>query len=306
MGDLNGDGFDDILTAGNYQLFAFYGSANGPKLVPDWSSPDTVLTELIEFAGDINHDGFNDFFLTENPGASPAPDSITVIYIGSPNGPVRSNILLPGRVRSAGDINNDGYIDIFRINNNGGLDLFMGELNGFKPTTWSKNQLYTFRGFIYGTAAGDINGDGYGDVMVHTNTNPFTNYSRIDIYLGNAFGLEDEPIYKVAGISPFNSDTLSIFPIGPAGDVNGDGADDMIANANNSVILYGIKSTPSTDPPLVDCPSDTIFCVNNSRSYSIDTLKASSDQGLKQINFFISGNTVRQGSGNDASGEGGS
>src|SRR6185503_4948010 len=63
-GDVNGDGFDDILVGANGTVVAFYGSATGVSKVNPWVVTSTVPNDAFGFsvasAGDVDGDGFDD------------------------------------------------------------------------------------------------------------------------------------------------------------------------------------------------------------------------------------------------------
>jgi hypothetical protein len=120
-GDVNGDGFGDVLVAGTYGFAEYLGSAAG---IP--ATPTTYITtfpdpSLIEFAtvagiGDVNGDGFADV------GAGALTTGFTgpiLVYYGGPSGIGASSAMgLQGGGYSAwmfagaGDSNGDGYADL--------------------------------------------------------------------------------------------------------------------------------------------------------------------------------------------------
>lgn len=75
-GDFNGDGFSDLIVGdGRYtngelqegRVTAFYGSSNGLNSIPDWSyesnTADYFMGHLVDNAGDVNDDGYDDLVL---------------------------------------------------------------------------------------------------------------------------------------------------------------------------------------------------------------------------------------------------
>ena len=99
LGDVDGDGFDDVLVgelfadgnlyhAGKVHMWA--GSNTGPVTPSQgsWSLKgsyaNALLGSTISAAGDINEDGFDDFFLMA---PSPTKSGKVELYLGSQNGP---------------------------------------------------------------------------------------------------------------------------------------------------------------------------------------------------------------------------
>ena len=129
VGDVHGDGFDDILITELYastpqlnmgKVHMWAGSATGP--INNWtvtgSSANDLLGYTISPAGDINEDGFDDFLMM-NPSASKS-GTIT-LYLGAQNGPrMDTQILAQGaigenvglNILSGMDIDGDGMGEI--------------------------------------------------------------------------------------------------------------------------------------------------------------------------------------------------
>ena len=78
--------------------------------------------------------------------------------------------------------------------------------------------------------AGDVNGDGYADVLVgaHMYDNPELNEGRVSLYLGSSSGLGS----SAAWTAESNQDQSGFgYALGTAGDVNGDGYADVLVGA---------------------------------------------------------------------------
>ncbi|NLF78714.1 MAG: hypothetical protein GX573_23725, partial [Chloroflexi bacterium] len=110
--------------------------------------------------------------------------------------------------------------------------VYLGSATGLAASpAWTAkgDQAYAYFGFAVGTA-GDVNGDGYSDVVVgaHGYDGDQMAKGRAHLYLGSATGLAASPAWTVEGGNAF--DGLG-YSAGAAGDVNGDGYSDVIVGA---------------------------------------------------------------------------
>jgi hypothetical protein len=268
-GDVNGDGFADVIVgvpkydAGQFQegaAFVFLGSAAGlgPAGTPtnaDWAAEsdqnDAQLGACVATAGDVNGDGYGDVIagapLYDAGAVTDAGEAI--VYLGSSRGPTlnpdwsASDFLSSAQfgfsVSTAGDVNGDGYSDVIvgavgfdgGQLNEGAAFLFLGSTMGLASSfAWSAegNQSSALFGNSV-SAAGDVNGDGYSDVVVGAplQAGGQTDEGRIFLYYGSATGLGTIPW-------TFESDRAGArlgIRVAAAGDVNGDGYGDFIAGA---------------------------------------------------------------------------
>jgi len=143
-------------------------------------------------------------------------------------------------VASAGDVNGDGYDDVVvgAYNNDGaGSDageayVYHGSSSGLSATPdWSDLGEAADDRFGYSVApAGDVNGDGYDDVIVgaHRNDGAGSDAGEAYVYHGSSSGLSATPDWSDQGEA--DSDEFG-GNVASAGDVNGDGYDDVIVGA---------------------------------------------------------------------------
>jgi hypothetical protein len=171
-------------------------------------------------------------------------------------------------VSTAGDLNHDGYDDIVfgapiydnGIDNEGAVFVFYGSPAGLGSTpnvTLSSRQKGARFGCSVGTA-GDVNGDGYDDLLVGADeyNDGQSKEGRVYLFYGAFLGVETTPAWTLAG---GQKDAHLGHAVGPAGDVNGDGFDDLIVGApqydngelqeGRAYVFYGSEDGPVTTTP---------------------------------------------------------
>jgi hypothetical protein len=255
-GDVNGDGYGDVLVSSALynnpevdegKVWLYLGSATGLSTTSSWSYElnQSGATLMGVSAGDVNRDGYSDLLL-----GAPSYDNGTIdegmvwLFYGSSTGPGASsawsydsgqvNGLLGMAISTAGDVNGDGYADLLvganlslGQSNEGASLVFYGTPTVPSGPVWisQSNQGEACMGRA-GSTAGDVNGDGYSDVLVaaHCFDDDQSNEGRAYLYLGSATGLATTPAWTTDG----NQDTAYYgINIGTAGDVNGDGYADI-------------------------------------------------------------------------------
>jgi hypothetical protein len=145
-------------------------------------------------------------------------------------------------VGTAGDVNGDGYDDVIvgaphwhnpQIDE-GAAFVYGGSDSGLSetaPPLWSKasNQTGAKFGHSVGTA-GDVNGDGYADIVVGAPTWESSGEERgaVWLYYGSAGGTHSAPDWYNPGDQ---DDAQYGYAVGTAGDVNRDGYSDVIVGS---------------------------------------------------------------------------
>jgi hypothetical protein len=249
-GDTNGDGRPDLLV-GEMNRVDLAQSA-GSTLLIEQTLPYTNADWRIATAGDVNGDGFSDVLVgdfTYSNGQASEGRVLVHYGAGSPpspsinwstSGPM-ANDNLGWSVASAGDVNGDGIDDILvggptwsaaGQSNNGLVMLFYGHASG--PSTSADWSFSGVSGDQVGisVAAGDLNGDGYSDLIVGSHT-AAGGRGQVRIWYGSSSGPSvSGPSLVLTGAA---TDVYFGASVACAGDVDGDGYPDVVIGAPNGV-----------------------------------------------------------------------
>ena len=264
-GDVNGDGYADLLVGSPLagRAWLFLGGANGLSAAPDWSlDQEQVLSAFgaaVSGVGDVNNDGFSDLLIgAPDLDNGQSNEGRAYLFLGHGEGPAavaRMSTTWPANdeagtaVAGAGDVNGDGYADFVSgapgtsspEATEGRAYLFLGP-SGTQAWSYDGGQV----GARFGVAvssAGDVNNDGFTDVLVGAPGGAGAAYA----FLGKPNGLSTTPGWSVTGSGANAALGRSL---AAAGDVNGDGFCDVLVSANASEArLYlgsgsGIHATP--------------------------------------------------------------
>jgi hypothetical protein len=264
--DVDGDGFADVVIGsqpddGTSALVVnvFRGGANGVAATPATTLgsgfPSQVPSLGAASAGDVNGDGFADVVVTVVENVESGADGTAFVYLGGPSGlsttpsstlrapPSSNGYLLGNSVTSIGDVNGDGYADILveadwepgnYLFDAGAAYVFLGSASGLSsspaatlvapfPVNAPSAAWSSF------ASAGDVNGDGFGDVVVGSGANDAPQVSEIDVYLGGPAGLSASPAATIAVPS---APVIFGYLVACAGDVDGDGLADIVVGSD--------------------------------------------------------------------------
>jgi hypothetical protein len=263
-GDVNGDGFDDVIVgADSYsngqiqegRAFAYYGSAAGLSTTPNWTAESNQTFAFFGYsvagAGDVNGDGFDEVIVgassydngQSNEGRAFAYYGSATELRAAPDWTAESDQELASfgySVAGAGDVNGDGYGEVIvgassydnAQTNEGRAFAYHGSAAGLSTSpNWTAEPDQASAQFGNSVAgAGDVNGDGHDDVIVGawTHDNGQTDEGRAFAYLGSAVGLSTAPNWTAEANQ---SSAYFGVSVAGAGDVNGDGFDEVIVGA---------------------------------------------------------------------------
>ena len=320
-GDVNGDGFDDLIVG------AFNADPNGTNsgasyVVFGKSAGFTSSIQLsgldgstgfklsgaasgdkagysVASAGDVNGDGFDDLIVGAKWADSPFTYAgASYVVFGKATG-FAANLNLStldgsagfrlsgaatddysgGSVASAGDVNGDGYDDLIisahgsdaGFPSSGASYVVFGKASGFTANialgSLDGTSGFRLRGGAGGdqsgvsvASAGDVNGDGYDDLIVGApSASNFAGKAYVVFGKASGFGadidlsgLDGNNGFRLSGLTFANMAGRSV---ASAGDVNGDGYDDLIVGARD-----GASNNTNTGASYVVFGKATGFC----------------------------------------------
>ena len=335
-GDVNGDGFDDILIgactndqAGTEagKIYLILGKSSNWSLNTSLLNADaSFLGEKasnkagfsLSISGDVNGDGFDDILIgaPDNKEGGMMPNypydgaGQIYLYFGKKNGwsnnvsLINSDASFIGEyagdhagvsVSIARDLNNNGFDDILigsHMNDSAGINsgkayLIFGNSSGWKMDINLSQVNTSFIGESKGDLAGnsisgvgDTNGDGINDFLVSAIANSENGFAsgQTYLFLGKKSGWINNSNLSTADASfwgEYISDGAGYIVAG-GGDYNGDGFDDILIGAESND--EGGKSAGQTY---------LIFPDQNSRPLTISTLKLYEDSTYVTETFQV-------------------
>ncbi|RJF88043.1 hypothetical protein D3874_14300 [Oleomonas cavernae] len=260
LGDVNGDGFDDVVVYvqdGSHPKVVF-GSATGlPDNVNRGSAPSLAFTGASPFeingAGDVNGDGITDVVVGVSDssgvdhyvvygGAGLAPGFFDLTSLDGTNGFKLTDARTVGTV---GDVDGDGLDDlVVSMSGRTSSDPYYvvyGRAAG--PAAIDASAVDGSDGFQIVNAgtrwvgrAGDINADGLDDFLIG---NDYVVFGRADVGTGglDATSVDGDNGFQIVATGIDTTSSWGGLIVQAAGDVNGDGVDDLVAGTRleNSV-----------------------------------------------------------------------
>lgn len=261
VGDINGDGFEDIIIAApganndgsayivfghDSTAFSFgFGLASldgSDGFRVDGFGYDSKFGNSVSGAGDINGDGFDD------------------LIIGVPYGNHKSDFYGPGNDYFGSNLNNGSAYVIFGTDGGFVPVLDLETLNGTNGFRLDGENAGQHIGYSV-SSAGDINGDGYADIIVGMEYGDYSasNSGSSYVVFGHETGfsatfdlenLDGSNGFRIDGVA---ASEYSSRAVSSAGDINGDGYDDLLIGAlgvnhaapyhqeGSAYIIYGGK-----------------------------------------------------------------
>jgi hypothetical protein len=317
-GDVNGDGIDDIivgdyLNGGTGAAYVVFGGASpttnlatiatgvgGFKILGEVSGDQAGFS--VSAAGDVNGDGIDDVIVgsrlfdnSYNEGAAyvifgsttvPASVNLSDVAQGSGGFRIDGESSVSGRagsgVSAAGDVNGDGFDDVvvgapeFQGDGTYGAAYVVFGAANFGSQVLLDNVSAGSGGFrLLGdnnynagssvSAAGDVNGDGIADLLIGDKSNDAggTNAGAAYVVFGTDQGFaastDLETLAAGAGGFKITGEAVTDYAgisVSSAGDVNGDGLDDILvgafandgggAGAGAAYLIFGVAGGSSS------------------------------------------------------------
>ena len=316
-GDFNGDGFADLLIAsagnndtGNTVAVVFGGTSgsdvelsmlgsNGFSIEGLVAESSSMNQFSVSGAGDVNGDGLDDIIIgarLTDPSSGSNSGASYVVFGSTDSGSIALSDIIAGNngfvlnganagdysgrsVSGAGDVNGDGLDDIIigasgANSSSGASYVVFGKSDG---NAVELSDIADGAGFVLNGAtmddqsgisvsgAGDVNGDGLDDIIIGASG---ANDNREASYV--VFGKADGSAVELSDIATDNNgfvlngvtmDDQSGFSVSSAGDVNGDGLDDILIGASGAnYVVFGKADGDAIE--LSDIAADDGFVIN--------------------------------------------
>ena len=259
-GDVNGDGFGDLVTGARWydgaagaDTGAAFAALGGPGLPggSGWlpappSADDAALGSFLAGAGDVDADGYDDL-LVGVPGELVVltDDGEVRLYSGGPDGPSvgpdwttasdQAGAAM-GPTAGVGDVDGDGYDDVLVAapgwaSPTSGMGIASLYLGG--PAGLDSSSVWTLAGtqgggqLGYCMTGGDLDGDGLSDLVV---TTPFWdeggngNAGRVQLFAGASPAPAASSSWELVGTEDGGQLGLACAVVG---DLDGDGVEDL-------------------------------------------------------------------------------
>ena len=272
-GDLDGDGIPDLIAgalgdddggSSSGSAYAYLGTSTGfdasseLKLTASDAAASDLFGTAVAMAGDLDNDGYDDVIIGaygDDDVASAA--GAAYVYYGSSTGLLSSSEqkLTPSdgiasgwfgnAVSAAGDVDADGYDDVIigafgdddMGSGSGAVYAYLGSSSGLLAASelklTSSQQEASDNVGLSIAQAGDLNSDGYDDVIASADGDDDFGSSSCAAYVwfGSGTGLTTVGERKLTVSDGAASDYLGR-GVGPAADVNGDGVPELLVGAS--------------------------------------------------------------------------
>jgi hypothetical protein len=259
-------------------------------------APGDGFGSPVKNLGDINNDGYSDLaigyvYYPDCPDTSRENCRRINIYYGGDTLDINPDLTFWDALDIWGnmDLNGDGYIDLvarystlFKF---GMIKVFLGSENGPDTTAdFTRYGEYYYHEFGREIACGDINADGYDDLVVAAPFDDIAAYGRVYVFFGGN-PLDLEPDWYYQSEEEFACYGESVV----CGDMNADGYDDFMVGAPFDLVdkpgriyIYSGGDTLSTTP-------DFIYEAPNPEAYLGRKMVYVSDWNKSEYGMILAG-----------------
>ena len=231
-GDVDGDGLGDLVVArATGELAVYHGASDTLEETPRMILAGTGEPPATMVLGDVTGDGCDDLLVGTAEGLA--------WYAGGPDGldgsPVWSVTLgdvglgpTLGAAMTVGDVNGDGFGDwVTSAPDTGAVVLFLGDEGG--PASAVSHILTGGVSFGASLGAGDVNGDGYADLLVGTPefSAGLRGRGRADLWFGGEVVTDLRLVWSMQGSQPFEAAGTAV----AVAEMTGDGLAEVVVGS---------------------------------------------------------------------------
>jgi hypothetical protein len=271
-GDVNGDGLADVIVgpfdSGEAVHVVFGRRASGSIDLAQidaqqeegfaLTSPDLGSDSIVTGVGDVNGDGLDDLVI-----GAPVTDAPPGIFNAG-----RAYVVFGKADRrpvSLADLENESA---------GGFVIYGNDVQAFVGRSLS--------------AAGDVNGDGLADIVVGEFAGQGSAYVVFGKRDTGAIFLQDIGSQQAAGFAILGTGA----EVAGAGDVNGDGLDDVLVGMNPPCVVFGKKDETAVQITDLQSGSGGGFVITSDRSWR--TLSGAGDVNGDGLADLVLGNSTTE------------